>query len=258
MAANLGKFEGRFTIPTGGYALALTENGAAVGTVTIAAGNYYLTSTTSILTTLTTALDAAGAGTYTATISDADSGTGKVTLSASGVSSFAITWTDTALRNALGWTGNITGSTSYESQSASPYIWLPNQRRSEPPTPEGYKGFPITDATMTVSPGGSSHVASYSTRYATSFAFRMIAGNKAWTPLESVTNESFQTFWTATIGAGKPVRYHLDRDDNADYDTYHCTPMFDARPEIPGFVGRGSSGSSSLWAIMFDAVEYTG
>jgi hypothetical protein len=259
VTALYGKFEGRFTVPSAGYAITLSENGGAAAAATLlTSGHYYLTSSTSMLSTIKTALDAAGAGTYTVTVSDTDAGTGKVTISATGVTTFAITWTDTALRDALGFTANTTGAATYTGTNATPYLWLPNQKRSEPPTPEGYKGFPVTDATMTVSPSGASKVIAYGTRYATSFTFRMVAGNKTWTPTETTTNESWQTFWNTTIGLGKPVRYHHDRDDDATYVSYHCTPMFSVVPEIPGFVGRGASGASSLWAITFEAVEFTG
>jgi hypothetical protein len=254
------KFEGRFTVPAAGYSITLGENGGAASTVTLlTAGNYYLTSSTSMLSTIATALDAAGAGTYSATVSDADAGTGRVTISATGVASFAITWTDTALRDALGFTANTSGAATYTGTNATPYLWLPNQKRSEPPTPEGYKGIPSTDATMTVSPSGTSYIVSYGTRYATAFTFRFVAGNKAWTALESTVNESFQTFWSTTIATGKPVRYHHDRDDDATYVSWHVAPSFSVQPEIPGFVGRGSSGASTLWAVgPYEAVEFTG
>jgi hypothetical protein len=261
--ANLGKFEGRFSTPVAsGYVMTVSENGGTAVAVTVLAANshYYLTSTTSMLSTISTALtgNATLVGTYSCTVSDGDTGTGKVTISATGVTTFAITWTDTALRDALGFTANTSGAATYTGSNASPYIWLPNQRRSEPPHPEGYKGLPISQGTVTVSPSGHTKILSYGIRYATTFTFRYIAGNKAKTPLESTTNESFETFWTNTIALGKPIRWHYDRDTDGTYVSYHANLQYNVTPEFPGFVGSGSTGSSTLWAIQFDALEYVG
>jgi hypothetical protein len=243
--------------------MTVAENGGGGVAVTVLAAstNYYLTSSTASLTAIGTALTASAslAGTYTATVSDDDSGTGKVTIAVSGggVTSFAITWTNTSLRDYLGFTTDVSGTTTYTGASSSPYIYLPNQKRSEPIVPQGYKGMPVTDATVTISPNGYSHAAYYATRYANQLIYRYMSGPKTWRSFEATTNESLQSFYETVIGKGKPVRYHHDRDDDATYVTWRLMPMWAVRPEIPGFVGRGTSGSSTLWSYgPIDAVEF--
>jgi hypothetical protein len=261
MASDLAKLEGRLTTGSTAYSMTVSENGGGGVAVDVLAADtdYYPTSTTSFLTTIGTALTASAslAGTYTATISDSTSGTGKVTLAVSGggVTQFAVTWTNTTLRDALGFTGNLTGTTTYDSQSACPYIWLPNQRRTEPMVPEGYKGFPIVDTTITQSPSGHSVATYWATRYSNNLAFRFLTGNKVWRASESVTNESLQSFFETCIAPGNPVRYHYDRDVDATYVTWRLMPQWNVRPEIPGFVGRGSDGSSTYWSYSADCIE---
>lgn len=243
--SDLGKLEGQLVVPNGtGYRM--TVNGTTV-TVLTAGGGYWPTSTTSFLTSIKVVLTAMFGGTWTATVSDGDTGTGKVTLTWSG-GVFTVAWIDTALRDALGFTIDLSGAATYTGASATPYVWLPNRRRWLPPTPEGYKGLPVVDTTTTVSSSG--HVRSLYTarRYVTRLWFRYLSGAKTWRVFESVTNESLQTFWETTIGAGLPVRYHHDRSDDATYNEWHVAPVFAVAPDVEGYVGRGCSGANSYWS----------
>src|SRR5687768_7257565 len=128
----LPKIEGMVTVPTGGWSVSVTEDPAATSTVTVAAGDYFPTSTTALLSAFSTALTSNStlAGTYTVSLDDAsDSSTGKVTISAAGVTTFAITWTSTALRDALGFAGNTSAALTVTGDNASPYVNLPNVKR---------------------------------------------------------------------------------------------------------------------------------
>lgn len=246
--ADLPKLEGHITVPTGGWTVSITEVPAATSTYTIPAGNYYLTSTTSLLTTLSAGLTANAtlAGTYSCVISDdASTSTGKVTLSATGITTFSVTWTSTALRDALGWTGNTSGALTFTSQSASPYIFLPNVKRANPMAPDGYQGLPVTDGTVTVSPSGTSKSIKYATRYIDSLEFRFLLGSKTWTTWEVVTNESLESFYASTIGEGAPFRYHFDRANDSSHASYRSLAIgsMSVVPAIPGFVGS----ANSLW-----------
>lgn len=242
--------EGRLSVGASALSMSVAENGGgAVAVAVLAAStNYWPYSTTSLLTTIGTNLTASAlAGTYTLSMS---ASTGKVTISVSGgaVTSFAVTWTNTTLRDYLGFTGNLSGSTSYLATAQCPLVWLPNQRRSEPQVPEGYVGMPIMDTSMVLSPSGHSRSIHWATRYGNTLAFRYLAGNKTWRALESTANESLQSFFETCIGPGWPVRYHHDRDDAATYVEWRLMPKWEVKPEIPGFVGRGSTGASTYWS----------
>ena len=245
----LPKIEGMMTIPTGGLSFDVTEVPADTATITVAAGNYFLTSTTALLTTIQTALTAAGlGGTYAVSIDDgSDSSTGKVTISATGITSFAITFTSTTLRDYLGFTGNTSAALTATGSNASPYIHLPNVKRMPARAPDGTRGVPVTDATTTVAPSGQSVGIQYGTRYVDAFGFMFLLGSKTWATYDVVTGESLETFWLNTIGCARPFRYHPDRSDDATYSSYRALSpsMFPAVPAIQTW----TSSAQSLWHV---------
>jgi hypothetical protein len=243
----LPKLEGRITVPTGGWSVSVTDNDGTF-TATVAAGDYYLTSTTSLLTTFKTALDNGAGVTYTVTVNDADpNGTGKVTITPS-AGNVAITWTSTGLRDALGFTGNLSAASSHTSANSSPHIWLPNTPRSAGIVPDGYQGRPVTDGTVTGSPTGTTKAIQYATRYENTAEWRFLLGSKTWITWESTVNESFEKFWSVSIGAGQPVRYHKDRADDSTYvtDQWLAIDGLPVVPAIPTFTG----GATSLWNMV--------
>lgn len=227
----LPKLEQLITVPTGGWTFVLTESTGYAGNVTIPAGDYFLTSvaaggTRSLLGELAHRMDVAGRF-YTATVDDdADSSLGKVTLrqGSSGVGfTFAIAWTDTALRDALGFTGNISGTYTYTTTTHARYLWLPNCGRSgdhpEPAVGQSNFGRPVRDTTRTVAPSGVSSAYFYNTRYTSRLRFGTLLGRKVWQGLEVTPNESFERFWLDGFGSGSRFRYHPDRASNSAYWT---------------------------------------
>lgn len=220
----LSKLEGRITVPSGGRSMTVQEftpNAGPVAVTVIGSGNYYLSSTSNYLTTISAALDANATltGDYTLVVS---STTGIVTLSATGVTTFSVTWTDTALRDSLGFTGNLSGAASYASTESSPLIWIPNVPRGPGRAPDGSNGVAMRDMTVTVSPDGSSKALAYSTRYSDVLAWNRISGQKSWIVNETTANESFESFWLNVIALGQPFRYHPDRTVDATYVEYRA------------------------------------
>ncbi len=247
------KIEGRVTVPSGGWSISVSETGPSVGpvTITLAAGDYYLTSTTALLSTLATAMTANGTlnGTYSGSLDDTsdDSATGKVTLSATGITTFAITWSSTALRDFLGFTGNVSGALTYTGTEQSEYLWLPNVGRTNPLSPDppttGYDlGLPETDFTMALAPSGHSRRLKYNTRYRETFEFLHVRGNKTRKALETIQNESFEKFYEDVISAGRPIRYYPSRADDSVYWTQFIADAEEMRalPVIPNWVGASS------------------
>src|SRR3990167_5593249 len=111
-----------------------TPNVASTPVVVAAAStDYFLRSTTNLLTTIGTNLtnDGTLGGTYTLSLDDtSDSATGKVTISATGVTTFNVTWTSTTLRDYLGFTANLSGAASYTGTNQARFLWLPNVGRT--------------------------------------------------------------------------------------------------------------------------------
>lgn len=236
MAITNGKIEREITVPTGGWDIAVTEvGGGAGGTVTIAAGVYYLSTDSGIgnsfVAATAAALDAHADldGDYSCSISAGENGTGRVTISATGITSFAITWTDTDWRDALGFGSGptISGSLSYQSTAASPAVWLATSPIVSP-FGSGDNGWDETDASFSESPAGNVYAVYGQRKRACSFRWDAVTLARMRIANESVVNESFQKFFRDSIlaeagfTAGKvagPLRIHWDADSATVYLT---------------------------------------
>lgn len=245
----MSKMEGRVTVPTGGWSMSLQEFTPNAGptTVTVAAGDYYLTSTTSLLTAVKNALDgmAGGAGVYTVSLDDdADSSLGKVTISATGVTTFNITWSSTDLRDRLGFTANLSGAATYTGSEQAEYLFLPNVYRSNPMSPDGDQGAEESDFSITFSSSGASKRLAYNRRQVDNLEFTHLLGSKAFITWESTTNESLQKFWRDVIYPGYPFRYHKSRDTDATFVTWVALGGGEFKPKP---VNPGWNNANSLW-----------
>ena len=256
--ASLGKLEGLIPL-TATQTMSVTETTPNSGptNAVVAVADYYLTSTTSLLTAVKNALDTVSVNsTYTVTLDDTnDTSTGKVTISVTGVVSFAINWASaTNLRDILGWTGNITGAPTYTAPNQAKYLHLPDVGRSEMQTPLGVDR-PIRDGNIVFAPGSDvSYAMSFATRNVNRFALHNMLGSKTWTTHEVIVNEALQTFWTDVIAKGYPFRWHADRNDDATYLAWRAMRINDFAPEpvVGGWVG-----AKSLWRYSTDVIKYT-
>ena len=259
----LPKCEGQITIPSGGWSVDVSETGPSTGTatVTMAAGNYYWNTTNGanspLFSSFTSALSANATlnGVYhvsSSLDSASDSSTGKATIAlSSGASTFAFVWTNTALRDALGFTSNFSGVTTRTGSSHVQFLWLPNVGRTETmaPVPASSStdlGAIESDMTSVKSPDGHYRQMVFNYRYVDTFIFRYLIANKVWIGTETITNESLQRFWTDVIGAAKPFRYHDSRDDDTNFWTQR---MDDGQNFMPEPVIPGWRGASSLWNV---------
>ena len=253
----LPKLEGRITLAAAVSMTIVEDSGARNATVVVAsAGDYYLTSTAaggagSLLATIAYELTTNGTlvGTYSVALDDtADSATGKITISATGVSNFAVTWVGTELRNLLGWTGDVTATAAtYTAPEHAEYLFLPGCGRSSNLAPDGDVGVERTDGTLAVAPSGAAVALQYSTRYVDVLELAHLKGARTWVSLETTANMSLQKFWRDVIGTGKPFRYHIDRSVDATYVTWRTDEDglrgFNPAPVVPGWYG-----ASSIWS----------
>lgn len=250
---SLSKLEARITVPTGGYSISVTDSGGT-SSVTVAAGLYYLTSTTSLLTTLVTALNADStlAGTYSCTVDDdIDAATGRVTLAATGGGNISVTWTSTVLRDLLGFTAGLSGAATYTSTKAAKPLFLPGVPRANPLVPDGHAGLLVTDASTTIAPSGESCVLVYANRRVDSLEFRFLLGRKTWTVYETYVNESFESFWANNVALGAPLRYHYDRATDGTYVAIRAATcaVFPATTAVANWCGNIAVGAATLWNI---------
>ncbi len=213
MAITNGKLEGCITIPSGVQALTCTDDAAGPSAVTLTAGTYYWSSPDSeaqdmakqLATDINTEL---GIGSKWYVIIDtSEDGTGKISISCDGATC-TVTWDDTVFRDLCGFTGNLSGSTSYVSTNHVEMLWLPD---GPPVSPYGLSddGADEDDATIMESPAGH--------------------GAKTRISGESTTNESFQKFWqdairsSNTFASGTNLRVYPDADTDGTYETYRLS-----------------------------------
>lgn len=118
---------------------------------TFAAGDYYLrhaTGSLSAMATLQALLIAAGVTGATVVLLE------NLYVRISATPTFAITWTDTELRDMLGFTGNLAGQTSYTAARRSPYLWSAGWP-AELATPSGVGSYDDEDAVVRPSADGA-------------------------------------------------------------------------------------------------------
>lgn len=126
------------------------------------AGGFYLHHTTDALS-LIEAVAAAILGAGVAGASAALTQDRRVRLTATGT--FAVQWTDTVLRDLLGYTGNLAAATSYIAPNVSPLLWSPAKPLLPEMSPLGCSGNTRPLSYWTSSPSdGSTFVVSHGER----------------------------------------------------------------------------------------------
>lgn len=231
----------------------VTFGGTAVQVTT---GSYFVRGYTAeggqLVDAVQTAMTAAGLASASATISD----DGFVTLSASGA--FTVTWTNTTLRDILGFTGNLTSATSHTATEQAKYTWHPN---TGPATMTGHPdtaGEIESDAAHTVAPSGIVLATKYYERTKREFDFRWLEDEYVW-PVGSVTNRDYYAFWSSILSMGTRFRYFPDRTANASTDYY--TYVADKTCVEDGMTNRGGTEQenaswSKLWKLRLPVRSY--
>jgi len=255
----LPKYEGRITVPSGGWSVEVDETFGGGGTETVVfagAGDYYLGD---LVAQLATALNASPLTfTYTTSVDDdTSSATGRVTIAATGGTPgplFTFAWGETEARDALGFTGDFASLGTTQSTNASPWIWLPDKPRAESLAPNGYD-LTVVDGTTTVAPSGVRYRAQFAKRYYNAFSHVHLLRRKTFTGHESIVNESLETWWNTVIAPGYPWRYFADRSVDATYLNYFAVGEFSER-----FAPQRSVNAfmDDFWSIGWQAARYVG
>lgn len=253
----LPKLEGSVYIASPGAEIIVTEQPLNQVALLIPPGLYYPNTADrmpALLAYLASALTASSlAATYTVVADDDyDDSTGRVRIAASGggVTSFSIGWAGAPdLRDALGFAATLTGALSYTSPNSS-RLWLPDSCRGPSAyAPDPHEGQTVTDGRVIRSPSFKGRAVSRARGKVHQFSFPLLRGRKAWQPFEVVPNESWETWFSNVIGAGRKFRYHPDRANDADFYPRtggYRSPAIDNMHLSP-FDGEWTSGDLSLW-----------
>lgn len=157
------------------YRVIFTGN-AVQQTVSGDAYLYHPTSTLSLLGKMVVAMTA-GAVAAPAAVLTRDR---KVKLSSSG--NFSVQWTDTGLRDLLGFTGNLAAASSYTAPNVSPLLWSPAKPIYFELSPTGVLGNTKPLSYWTASPSdGSTFVVSHGSRTDQRFSASHVAVSRVQT-----------------------------------------------------------------------------
>jgi hypothetical protein len=227
--------------------------------ITIPKGRYFLNSigsggaTHSLLLEMKTQLDAGPGGTWTVTCDDnSDTSVGKVTIARN--SNYTATWTSTSLRDALGFTGNLSTSSTatFTGANQAQYLYLPNTGRAGVMSPEAGSGAYEADHTLAIAPDGTLYALAYTTRNYDTLEFRTLKGSKTFTSLATVTNGALEKFYQDVIARALRVRFYKDRSADATFRTWRVE---DAGHYDPQQVKEGWVGAEALFAIRWKVRE---
>lgn len=151
-----GRIEGQFAVPAGSV-LTVTNSGGGPTAITIPSAAYYLTAAggvAGLLATLQALLIASrppSAGTWIVSMSTGPSGTGKITINCNDGALWSIVWTDTNLRDLLGFSADIVGATNaFTAPKQARGLWMPDTPlRLDGDIPAAPK---VTDLRTSISP----------------------------------------------------------------------------------------------------------
>jgi hypothetical protein len=147
-------------------------------TVDVGSGAYLYDGTAqlSLLAHVQTAMTAAGVAGASAVLL----GSRKVRLSGGGV--FAVTWTDTLLRDLLGFSANLAGAASYTAPLISPLLWSPGKPETPQLAPIGVVGHPAYATYQAVAPySGRTESVSHGSRLYNRFTWGLVDAERVRT-----------------------------------------------------------------------------
>lgn len=193
---------------------------ASLEAVAIAAGGAYLEHTTAALSLLqqfVIAMTSAGVAAAAAVITKGR----RVKLTSSGV--FTVTWTDTALRDLLGFTGNLAGDDEYVATNQSTLLWSSGRPYSPTMAVLDAIAVPTVDASVTVGPRGVQTVREHGLpTKRNSWDFRRVAKARFWE--DPLTNPDgvagdFRHFWANEMWTSQKLVLLRHVTEGADGDT---------------------------------------
>tara|TARA_Y100000310_G_scaffold132_1_gene179 strand:+ start:1605 stop:2384 length:780 start_codon:yes stop_codon:yes gene_type:complete len=146
--------------------------------------------------------------------------TGAITISDLGGST-AIVWTDTDLRDLLGFTGNLSGASAYTGTNQARYCWFPTIGLSEYPGDLTQWFAPRSTSIPYRSPGGVTGGVEGNELEDGRFAYSLLPKADVITTPTTVF-ESLQKFWSDVIHRTLPFRAFPDRTLNASTSYKTC------------------------------------
>jgi hypothetical protein len=221
----------------------------------IAADERYLynaTNSLSWLNALQAAMLAAGVTTPSVFLTRAR----KVRITAG--SSYTITWTDTELRDLLGFTGNLSSASSHTADNVSPALWSPGYE-ALPTSPYGTDGYDIPDTLVLSSPSGlTTTMVTHFTATHQELAWDVIPQARVWTSSEA--GGEYKRLWSDYLIAGERVTHYQSVNEDETATTTAATlgtglGPYKLRSINPQWFSRRLDPTDRLWRITLDLIK---
>jgi hypothetical protein len=246
MGAKHGRVEARLTFSANQTGTVTDSIGGPVAW-SVAAGNYYPWELVAAFQAAIIAAAGFIGDNFTATLSDGEGGTGRVTLT-NPSTPWSLTFTTTALRDAIGFSGNITNVSTAQTGTHMRGLWLPGVPKFSP-YGDGATGDIESDLRTLRGPTGrlSTLVGNYFDLHR-GVAWTGVPNTRAMAHHESVANESFQSFFrdvalgrvSSYIPVGPYVRLVWDADVDGTYAVgrLEWPAGFSLATMVTGWTGR--------------------
>ena len=248
----LQRYIGQFVLPA--TAVEFTVGGSGVSLTS--GTTYYMSGYTSetakqLVEHMQFQIRALGAPYASATVTQSTT-TGKITIGALGGST-AINWTDTDLRDLLGFTANLSGASTYTGTNQARYCWFPTVGLS------GYDGdltqwfAPRSTSIPYRSPGGVTGGVEGSVLYDGRFSYELLPIADVITTSTTVY-QSLEKFYEDVVHRTLPIRAFPDRTLNAS--TSYKTSVWGALDDeslgsFADFRERNIRIYNGLWDVEF-------
>ncbi len=267
MALAYSMFLGRFYLASKSFNVThdAGEPNPDSDTITTTAGNYYIKgytgeSTNQLVEHLQAQIRASSLGTSLASATvDLNEGTGQITINfATGGTEIGITWTDTDLRDLLGFTGDLSGADSYTATNQCRYIWRPTRYVSNHDVDRDQIWAEESNSRVVVSSDATAFAITGNTRKNVNLEFRNLPAADVRTDSATVW-ETFQQFFVDVIAKGETVRYIPDRAtySSTSYGEGLAGPDSDSVGKLTDYISRALPRSDTLWGVSIDLVQYT-
>jgi hypothetical protein len=231
VSAKGGRLEATITVPVGGWDMA-ANNGGGAFTATVPAGDYTFRE---FVVAVEAALDAGPGADWILSVSygEAASQQDRVTILPGAAGS--ITWTDTEVRDILGFAGNLASATSHVGSLHPIGYWRPVCPKK---TPYGDGVWHRqSDLRQTQGPAGAVKTLSgNSFQFLDGVSWSHVAGARA---VGDATVGTWQHFWRMTmlglysyITPGKPIAVYWDADLTSFDEAYMVAPPSSALPPV--------------------------
>lgn len=186
--------------------------------------------------------------------------TGLVTIALGTTGS--ITWDDTALRDILGFTANLSSVTEATATNPPKYIWRPSTQANRYPHELSAANFwvPSSDTIIDLAENGTTYALEGKNRYAAEIEWYYLAKAEVLTPT-SGNDSSFQRFWLDVPAAGGAFRLVFDRTSytSTGYVTAMLAPQSERRlGSFDAFrrINAATDPANAYWDLKLPLVKY--